>query len=57
MLSVFEEVSEGKYQRTLTESGTSSSKKAVELKELKFKDGMPEVCGKYLFYFMFICTS
>ncbi len=45
MLNVFEDVSDGKYQRTLTES-SSSLKKATDLKELKFKDGMPEILGK-----------
>lgn len=44
MLNVFEDVSEGKYQRTLTETA-SSLRKATELKDLKFKDGMPEILG------------
>lgn len=44
MLVVFEDVSTGKYLRTLTDS-SSSLKKATELKELKFKDGMPEILG------------
>lgn len=50
MLIVFEDVSTGKYLRTLTDS-SSSLKKATELKELKFKDGMPEILGiKELFF-------
>lgn len=44
MLTVFEDVSDGKYLRTLTES-SSSLKKATELKDLRFKDGMPEILG------------
>lgn len=49
MLVVFEDVSAGKYQRTLTDS-SSSLKKATELKELKFKDGMPEILGIYIYF-------
>ena len=71
MLVVFEDVSAGKYQRTLTES-SSSLKKATELRDLKFKDGMPEILGKkmtlitkvfyllstfYLLIYYFFCQS
>ncbi|CAL1267148.1 unnamed protein product [Larinioides sclopetarius] len=45
MLTVFEDVSDGKYQRTLTASSSKSFKKANELKFLKFKNGMPEIAG------------
>ncbi|KAG8182196.1 hypothetical protein JTE90_004134 [Oedothorax gibbosus] len=46
MLTVFEEVTEGKYQRTLTASSSKSFKKASDIKSLKFKDGMPEIAGQ-----------
>ncbi|GFS85350.1 ATP-binding cassette sub-family D member 1 [Nephila pilipes] len=46
MLTVFEDVSDGKYQRTLTATSSKSFKKATELKGLKFKDGMPEIAGR-----------
>ncbi|GIX76931.1 ATP-binding cassette sub-family D member 2 [Caerostris extrusa] len=48
MLTVFEEVSDGKYQRTLTASSSKSFKKASDLKGLKFKDGMPEIIGQVI---------
>ncbi|KFM79116.1 ATP-binding cassette sub-family D member 2, partial [Stegodyphus mimosarum] len=41
MLTVFEDVSDGTYVRTVTASSSKSFKKATELKGLKFKDGMP----------------
>ncbi|KAG8178586.1 hypothetical protein JTE90_021006 [Oedothorax gibbosus] len=46
MITVFEEVTDGKYQRTLTASSSKSFKKASDLKGLKFKDGMPEIAGE-----------
>ncbi|KAF8791118.1 ATP-binding cassette sub-family D member 2-like [Argiope bruennichi] len=48
MLTVFEDVSDGKYQRTLTASSSKSFKKATELKNLKFKNGMPEIIGQVI---------
>ncbi|GFY76917.1 ATP-binding cassette sub-family D member 1 [Trichonephila inaurata madagascariensis] len=48
MLTVFEDVSDGKYQRTLTASSSKSFKKATELKGLKFKDGMPKIAGEVI---------
>ncbi|XP_054722118.1 ATP-binding cassette sub-family D member 2-like [Uloborus diversus] len=48
MLTVFEDVSQGKYYRTLTASSSKSFKKATELKELKFRNGMPEILGKVI---------
>ncbi|GFU03890.1 ATP-binding cassette sub-family D member 1 [Nephila pilipes] len=46
MLTVFEDVSDGKYQRTLTATSSKSFKKASELKGLKFRDNMPEIAGR-----------
>lgn len=48
MLLVFQDVSNGKYQRTLTASSSKSFKKTTQLKSLKFKDGMPEIAGQVL---------
>ncbi|GBM23095.1 ATP-binding cassette sub-family D member 2 [Araneus ventricosus] len=48
MLTVFEDVSDGKYQRTLTASSSKSFKKANELKGIKFKNGMPEITGQVI---------
>ncbi|KAL3172695.1 hypothetical protein MRX96_012747 [Rhipicephalus microplus] len=45
MLSVFEDVSECRYQRTLAISSDGCSKKTFGLKALTFKDGMPEIKG------------
>lgn len=45
MITVFEDVTDGKYQRTLTASSSKSFKKASDIKGLKFKDGMPEIAG------------
>lgn len=46
MLTVFEDVTESKYQRTLTASSSKSFKKASDMKGLRFKDGMPEIAGQ-----------
>lgn len=46
LFTVFEEVSEGKYKRSLAVSNKHTSKKsALKLKELTFRDGMPEPKG------------
>lgn len=45
MLSVFEDVSECRYKRTLAATNECSVKKAFGMKSLSFKDGMPEIRG------------
>lgn len=46
MITVFEEVSQGKYQRTLTASAKRPGKKSIlRVRGLTFKDGMPEIKG------------
>ncbi|KAL1441125.1 hypothetical protein MTO96_008866 [Rhipicephalus appendiculatus] len=48
MLSVFEDVSECRYKRTLAISSDGCSKKTFGLKALTFKDGMPEIKGSVI---------
>ncbi|XP_076340547.1 ATP-binding cassette sub-family D member 1-like [Tachypleus tridentatus] len=45
MFTVFEEVSRGKYQRTLATLNKRDTKKSLKIKGLTFKDGMPEANG------------
>ncbi|XP_076369988.1 ATP-binding cassette sub-family D member 1-like [Tachypleus tridentatus] len=45
MFTVFEEVSEGKYQRTLATLNTRESKKSFKVQGLTFINGMPEIKG------------
>ncbi|KAM7295284.1 ATP-binding cassette sub-family D member 1 [Ixodes scapularis] len=45
MLSVFEDVSECRYKRTLAVTNEGSVKKAFGMKGLTFRDGMPEIRG------------
>ncbi|XP_013781630.1 ATP-binding cassette sub-family D member 2-like [Limulus polyphemus] len=45
MFTVFEEVSKGKYQRTLATLNKRDMKKSLKIKGLTFKDGMPEAKG------------
>ncbi|CAN8001161.1 unnamed protein product [Ixodes hexagonus] len=45
MLSVFEDVSECRYKRTLAATNEGSVKKAFGMKSLTFRDGMPEIRG------------